>query len=120
MFSFGFLIAFQDLLAASPALVPAIIISVVMVGMRSQLPDGSSISIVTTCFLQIAGYVIKGMVDVAKASREQILTFYHNFHAISKRHFLQSSLCALQLINSSYLSCALAFLPALVQSHFQH
>src|ERR1700733_15033713 len=120
MFSFGFLIAFRDFLEASPALAPTIIISVVMVGMRSQLPDGSSTSIVTTCFLQTAGYVIKNRVDVARAFREQILTFYHKFHVISKRHFLPSSLCALQLINSSYLSCALALPLALVRSHLQH
>src|SRR6267154_82854 len=120
MFSFGSLIAFLDLLARFIALALTIVISVVMVGMKSQLQDGSSTFIVTTCCLQTAGYVTKSKVDVAKAFKAQILTFYHNFFAISKRHFLPSSQSELQLINSSYPSCALAFPPVLVQSPLQH
>src|ERR1700683_4805053 len=119
MFSFGSPIVFLDLPTSFTALAPAIVFSVVMAGMKSQWQDGSSTFIVTTCCLQTVGYVIKSRVDVAKAFKAQILTFYHNFHVISKSHFLPSSLSRLQLINSSYLSCALALPPVLVQSPLQ-
>src|ERR1700683_4305519 len=105
MFSSGFQITFLDFLAVFVALAPTIIISVAMGGMISKLPDRLNTFIVTTCFLQAAGYAIKSRVDVAKAFREQILTFYHNFHVIFKRHFQPSSQSGLQLINSSYPSC---------------
>src|SRR6202050_2142012 len=120
MFAFGSLIAFLDLLASFTALALTIVISVAMAGMKSQLRDGSSTFIVTTCCLQTAGYVTKRRVDVAKAFKEQILTFYHNFHVIPKRHFQPSSQSGLQLTNSSYPSCALAFPLILVQSPLQH
>ena len=73
----------------------------------------------TTCYLQTAGYVTKGTVDVAKAFKAQILTYYHNFHIIPKRDSLPSSPSGLQLTNSSYLSCVLAFPPIFDQSIFQ-
>src|SRR5882762_3896712 len=118
MFSSGFQIVFLDLLEAFIALATTII-SVAMGGMRSQLQDGSNTFIMTTCCLQTVGYVIKSRVDVAKAFRAQILTFYHNFHITFRRHFQPSSASMLQLINSLYLSCALALPLALVQSHLQ-
>src|ERR1700683_1477572 len=55
MFSFGSLIAFLHLLASFTALALTIVISVAMAEMKSQLRDGSSTFIVTTCCLQTAG-----------------------------------------------------------------
>jgi hypothetical protein len=49
----------------------------------------------------------------------KILTIYHNFHVIFKRHFQPFSLSVLQLISNLYLSCSLALPPTLLQSHFQ-